>query len=144
MQAVVNLKDIEMKAKKELPKKIFSKLHNILPLLHQSIRMQNVLFTETQRKRKYDMCSILGKLFRWCSSCLSTKYHLFDKPNIKKMRQDLKHSMEKRQQYSKNTYGPNKSYKGRHYKGKTYGNQPSQQQQSYNKRNNNQGYKQRN
>ena len=25
------------------------------------------------------------------------------------MRQDLKHSVEKRQQYSKNTYGPNKS-----------------------------------
>ena len=40
MQAVVNLKEIEQKAKKELSKKIFLKLHDISPLLHQSIKMQ--------------------------------------------------------------------------------------------------------
>ena len=56
MQVVVNLKEIEKKAKKELPKETFSKLRDIQPLLHQLIRMQSVLFTETQRKRKYDVC----------------------------------------------------------------------------------------
>ena len=60
MQAIVNLKEIEKKAKKELSKETFSKLCVISPLLHQSIRMQNVLFIETQRNRKY-LCSILGK-----------------------------------------------------------------------------------
>ena len=63
MQAVVNLKEIEKKAKKELSKETFSKLRDISPLLRQSIRMQNILFTETQRKRKYDVCSTLGKNF---------------------------------------------------------------------------------
>ena len=73
-------------------------------MLHQSIRMQNFLFTETQRKRKYNVCSTLGKNFRYYSSCPSTEDHFFDEPTSKKMRQDLKHSVEKRQQYSKNTY----------------------------------------
>ena len=144
MQAVVNLKEIEKKTKKELSKETFSKLCDISPLLHQSIRIQNVLFTETQRKSKYDMCSTLGTHSHCYSSCPSTEDYLFQEPTIKKMRQDLYHSEGKRQQYSKNTYGPNKSHKGRHYKGKTFDNRPSQQQQSYNKRNNNQGYKQRN
>ena len=121
MQVVVNLKEIEKKAKKELSKETFSKF--ACKLLH--------VFNS-------------GKKFRCYSSYLSTKDHLFDEATIKKMRQDPKHSLEKRQQYSKNTYGPNKSYKGHHYKGKTYENQPSQQQLSYYKRNNNQGHKQRN
>ena len=69
MQAVVNLKEIGKKAKKELSKETFSKLRDISPLLHESIRMQNVLCTETQRKRKYDVCSTLGKIFRCYSSC---------------------------------------------------------------------------
>ena len=118
-QLIVNLKEIEKKAKKELSKETLSKLRDISQLLHQSIRMQNVLFTDTQRKKKYDVCSTLGKNFCCYSSCSSTEDHLFDERTIKKMRQDLKHSVKKRQQYSKNTYGPNKSYKGRHYKGKT-------------------------
>ena len=96
------------------------------------------------RKRKYDVCSFLGKIFCYYSSCPSTEDYLFDEPTIKKMRQDHKHSEGKKQQYSKNTYSADMSYKGRHYKGKTYDNRPSQQQQSYKKRNNNQGYKQRN
>ena len=92
MQAAVNLKEIEKEAKKELSKETFSKLRDISPLLHESIRMQNVLCTETQRKRKYDVCSTLGKNFRCYFSCLSTEDYLFDGPTIKKMRQDLKHS----------------------------------------------------
>ena len=55
MQVVVNLKEIEKKAKKELSKKIFLKLHDISPLLHHSIKMQKVLFMETQRKGKYNI-----------------------------------------------------------------------------------------
>ena len=39
MQVVVNLKEIEKKAKKELSKETFSKLRDISPLLHQSIRI---------------------------------------------------------------------------------------------------------
>ena len=127
MQVVFNLKEIEKKPNKELSKETFSNLRDISPLLHQSIRMQNVLFTETQRKRKYDVCSILGKNFRCYCNCPSTEDYLFYKPTIKKMCQDLKHSEGKRQKYSKNTCGPNKSYKGHHYKGKTYDNRPSQQ-----------------
>ena len=38
--------------------------------------MQNVLFTETQRKRKNDVCSSFGKNFRCYSSCPSTEDHL--------------------------------------------------------------------
>ena len=129
---VVNLKKIDKKAKKELSMEIL-KLRNISPFLHQSIRMQNVLFMETLKKRKYEICSTLGKKFRCYSSCPSTEDNLFDEPTIKKIRQDLKHSV---------TYSQNKSYKGRHYKDKTYDKQPSQHQQSNNKRNNNQGYKQ--
>ena len=91
-QGVVNLRAIEKKAKKEL-----SKLRDISPLLHQSIRMQNVLFTETQRKRKYDICSTLRKHFRCYFSRPSTENRLFDEPTITKMRQNLKHSVEKRQ-----------------------------------------------
>ena len=104
MQAVVNLKEIEKKVKKELSKETFSKLRDISPLLHQSIRMQNVLFTETQRKRKYDVCLTLERNFLCYSSCPSIEGHLFDEPSIKKMCQDLNHSVKKRQQYSKNTY----------------------------------------
>ena len=116
---VVNLKKIEKKAKKELSKEIL-KLRNISPFLHQSIRMQNVLFMETLKKRKYEICSTLGKNVRCYCSCPSTEDNLFDEPTIKKIRQDLKHSVKNRQQYSKNTYSQNKSYKGRHCKDKTY------------------------
>ena len=97
MQTVVNLKEIENKAKNELSKETFSKLRDTSPLLHQPIRMQNVLFTETQRKKKHEVCSTLEKSFRCYCSFLSTEDHLFDDPNIKKMRQDPKHSVEKRQ-----------------------------------------------
>ena len=72
------------------------------------------------------------------SSCSLKVDHLFDKPIIKKMRQNLKHSVEMTQQYSKYPYGPKKAYKGWHYKGKTYDDRSSQQQQSCNKNNNNQ------
>ena len=103
--------------------------------------MQNATFTETQRKAKYDVSSTLGwggGDFRCYSSCSLKVDHLFDKPIIKKMRQNLKHSVEMTQQYSKYPYGPKKAYKGRHYKGKTYDDRSSQQQQSCNKNNNNQ------
>ena len=103
MQAVVKPKEIEKKAKKELSKETLSKLSDIIPLLYQSIRMQNVLFKETQRKRKDDMYFTLQKNFRY-SSCPSTEDYFFDESTIKKMCQDLKHSRRRRQQYSKNTY----------------------------------------
>ena len=63
MQAVVSLKEIEKKAKKELSKETFSKLRDISPLLHQSIRIQTVLLMDIQRKRKYDVCLTLRKKF---------------------------------------------------------------------------------
>ena len=111
MQVVVNLKEIEKKAKKELSKETFSKLCDISLLLHQSIKMQkNVLFTDTQRKRKY-VCSALGKKFHCYSSCPSTD-HFFDEPTIKKMCQDLKHSVKKRQQYSKKHIQPKQVLQG--------------------------------
>ena len=73
MQAVANLKEIEKKAIEELSKEIYSKLRDISPLLHQSVRMQNVLFTGRQRKRKCDVCSTLGNDFRCYSRCPPTK-----------------------------------------------------------------------
>ena len=84
MQTVVNLKEIENKAKNELSKETFSKLRDTSPLLHQPIRMQNVLFTETQRKKKHEVCSTLEKSFRCYCSFLSTEDHLFDDPTLRK------------------------------------------------------------
>ena len=90
MQAVVNLKEIEKKAKKKLSKEKFSKLRDISTFLNQSIRLQNVLFMEMQRKRKYDVCFTLGKAFCCYSSYPPTEDYLFDERTIKKLRQDLK------------------------------------------------------
>ena len=84
MQVVVSLKGTEKKAKKELSKDIILKLRDTSPFLHQSIKMQNVLFTETQRKRKNDVCSTLGKNFRCYSSCPSTEDYLLLGPQLKK------------------------------------------------------------
>ena len=82
-----------------------------------------MLFTETQRKRKFDVFSTLEKNFHCDLSFPSTEDEFIDGPIIKKMH--LRHSVEKRKQYSKNTYDPKKSYNDRNYKGKTYDNQPS-------------------
>ena len=87
MQAVANLKEIGKKANKNLSKETISKLCDISPFLHQSNRVLNVIFTETQRKAKYDVSSTLGGDFRCYSSCSLTEDHRFDKTIIKKMRQ---------------------------------------------------------
>ena len=90
MQAVANLKEIEKKANKDMSKETISKLCDISPFLHQSNRVLNVIFTETQRKAKYDVSSTLGwggGDFRCYSSCSLTEDHRFDKTIIKKMRQ---------------------------------------------------------
>ena len=84
MQVLVSLKGTEKKVEKELRKDIFLKLRDISPLLHQSIEMQNVLFAETQRKRKNDVCSTLGKNFRCYSSCPSAEDHLLLGPQLRK------------------------------------------------------------
>ena len=110
MQAIVNPKEIEKKQKKS--KDTFSKLRDISPLLHQLTRLQNVLFTETQRKRTYNVFSTLGKIFCCYSSCMSTEDHLFVGHNIKKMRQNLKEPVEERQQYSKNNIWPKQALQG--------------------------------
>ena len=78
MQAVANVKEIEKKQKKELSKEIFSKLRDISPFLHRPIRMQYALFTEKERKGKYDLCSTVGKSICCYSSCWSTEGHLLD------------------------------------------------------------------
>ena len=64
MQAVVNLKEIEKKAKREFSKETFSKRNT--------------------EEKKYDVYSTQGTNFSCYYSCLSTDYHFLMSPPLRK------------------------------------------------------------
>ena len=58
---VVALKGLEHDAQDKIPRDIKRKLQDFSPLLHKSLRLNNTMFTDTQRKRKSDICQSLEK-----------------------------------------------------------------------------------
>ena len=68
-------------------------------MLHQSIRVQNNLYRKPEKK-KNDVCTSLGRSYKYYANSSSTVDQLFDEPTFKKMRQDLKHSSERKSSLS--------------------------------------------
>ena len=84
VKAVVALKGLK------IPRDIKRKLQDVSPLLHKSLRLNNTMFTEIQRKRKSNICQSLGKNFNkpYAKSDSSEDY-LFDEKTMERMNQDL-------------------------------------------------------
>ena len=58
------LKGLEHDAQDKIPRDIKKKLQDVSQLLHKSLRLNNIMFTEIQRKRKSDICQSLGEKFK--------------------------------------------------------------------------------
>ena len=84
------LKGLEHDAQDKIPRDIKRKLQDVSPLLHKSLRLNNTMFTEIQRKRKSDICQSLGKNFKPYAKSDSSEDYLFDEKTMKRMNQDLK------------------------------------------------------
>ena len=64
IKAGVALKGLEYDAQDKIPRDIKRKLQDISQLLHKSLRLNNIMFTGIQRKRKSDICQSSGKTFK--------------------------------------------------------------------------------
>ena len=84
------IKGLEHDAQDKIPRDIERKLQDVSQLLHKSLRLNDIMFTETQRKRKSDICQSLGKNFKSYTKFDSSEDYLFDEKTIKRMNQDLK------------------------------------------------------
>ena len=84
VKAVVAVKGLK------IPRENKRKLQDVSPLLHKSLRLNNTMFTEIQRKRKSDICQSLGKNFKPYAKSDSSEDYLFDEKTMKRMNQDLK------------------------------------------------------
>ena len=62
VKAVVSLKRLENDRQDKIPKDIKRKLHDVSPLLHKSLRLNNTLFTERQEKEKVTFINLWGKI----------------------------------------------------------------------------------
>ena len=82
VKAVVALKGLKIPRDKR-------KLQDVSPLLHKSLRLNNTMFTEIQRKRKSDICQSLGKNFKPYAKSDSSEDYLFDEKTMERMNQDL-------------------------------------------------------
>ena len=90
-------------------------LEGIYPLLMQSMRILNYGFTETTRKRKYDVCNSLGDTFQqFASTSKSSEDFLFDDDAYKKMKSELKNVKIKSSRKTKNYHGSRKSSGSQH------------------------------
>ena len=81
---------LEHDAQDKIPRDVKRKLQDVSPLLHKSLRLNNIKFTEIQRNTKSDICQILGKNFKPYAKSDSSEDFLFDKKSTKRMNQDLK------------------------------------------------------
>ena len=123
VKAVVALKGLEHDAQDKIPRDIKRKLQDVSPLLHKSLRLNNTMFTEIQRKRKSDICQSLGKNFKPYAKSDSSEDYLFDEKTMKRMNQDLKtiqdiYRSRNFYQPSKNWGGSYKTQKSRSHRGK--------------------------
>ena len=90
VKAVVALKGLEHDAHDKIPRGIKRKLQDVSPFLHKSLRLNNAMLTEIQRKRKSDICQSLGKNFKPYAQSNSSEDYLFDEKTIKRVNHDLK------------------------------------------------------
>ena len=65
-------------------------MDDIYPLVMQSLRILNYNFTESTRKRKYDVCGSLGEQFKAFAQSKSSSEFLFDDEASKRMKSELK------------------------------------------------------
>ena len=118
VKAAVALKGLK------IPRDIKRKLQDVSPLLHKSLRLNNTMFTEIQRKRNRDICQSLGKSFKPYAKSDSSEDYLFHEKTMKRINQDLK-TIRDRYKYrnfyqpSKNWGGSYKTQKSRGHRGKS-------------------------
>ena len=84
------VKGLEHDTQDKIARDIKMKLQDVSPLLHKSLRLNNTIITEIQRKRKSEICQSLGKNFKLYAKSDSSKDYLFDEKTMKRMNQDLK------------------------------------------------------
>ena len=90
VKAVVALKGLKHDAQDKISRNTKRKLQDVYPPLHKTLRLNNTMFTEIQRKRKSDIYQSLGKNFKpYAKSDLSEDY-LLDEKTMKRINQDLK------------------------------------------------------
>ena len=111
--------------------------------LQKSIRMLNYSYSETTRKRKYDVCGSLGDQFKPFAQGESSADNLFSEETLKAMKSELKNVKVKRTstnttQASKNSYSLPKTSRGEYSGGNwTKGKTTQKTSQNYNNYNNN-------
>ena len=118
------LKGLEHDVHDKIPRHMKLKLQDVSRLLHKSLRLNNTMFTEIQRKRKSDICQSLGKNFKPYAKSDSSQDYLFDEKTMKRMNQDLKTIQDRYRsrnfyQPSKNLGGSYKIQKSRSHRGKS-------------------------
>ena len=123
-KAAVALKGLEYDTQDKIPRDIKRKLQDVSPLLHISLRLNNTMFNEIQRKRKSDTCQSLGKKFKPYAKSDSSEDYLFDEKTMKRRNQDLKTIQDRYRsrhfyQSSKNWGGSYKTQKNPHHRGKS-------------------------
>ena len=131
MKALVTLKEVETEVKKKVSPDIFEKIKSVSPQLRQSFRVLNSSFTDILKKRKYDVCSVLGKRFKSFAQSDSSEEYLFDEPAMKKIRAEMKNDNSRQhsssyssaaQYQSKNWSSSQKTQRGQHYRGNSSNN----------------------
>ena len=113
MQAFVDLKEIETNIKKKISE-FLEKFKSVSTLSQNFVKVLNTHFTETQRKRKTDVCAKL---------CKFTFYGepLFDVSTMKKIRLELRASTDKHKvSFPKNFSSLQKSHWGPFCQGNNY------------------------
>ena len=71
------LKGLEHDEQDKIPRDIKRKLHDVPPLLNKTLRLNNTMFTEIQKKRKGSICQSLRKNFKPYAKYDSSEDYLF-------------------------------------------------------------------
>ena len=75
---------------RKAPAAVLKEITEINKQVQKSICVLNYSFTETTRKRKYDLCAALGNQFKPFAQGPSSADQLFDEETMKKMKSELK------------------------------------------------------
>lgn len=100
VKTVVALKEIEKKVKRDVSNQTWNNIRAVSFVSHQSDTVQNKLFTGAQIKNTTGVCDSLESSYKSYAKSSSTVDQLFDEPTVKKMRQNLKHSSERKSSLS--------------------------------------------
>ena len=139
MQNNVNQRNKDTHPPTKLEKDLFQKLNNADSSIQQCYKLLNYHLTDSVRKRKYSVCSSLGKVFSSFAGIKEVKTEenefLFSEDTMKKMKSDLK----KIQVHgSKNVRGSGKTSRG-HFQGHSNFNNQNNNNNNHNSNHNN-GY----